>query len=408
MVQHEVTPEVLLLARIKAKMSEYILRQPDYTCVQTIQRSRRPVPSRRFRLVDTLRLEVALVDGKELFSWPGASEFKEQDLRDIVPTGAIGTGGFALHTRSVFLSGHARFTYAGEEERSGRRCVRYDYDVPLMGSGYHLKVGNVEGNVAYHGSFWADAETLELVRLEVHADDIPPHIPMKSADNVLEYGRVTIGEGDFLLPSTVVTILVDIEGNADRNEIRFSDCRQYTGESFISFGEPPPGEPEPAPAPVAMVELPGDLRLDLALETPIDGEHSKVGDQIRAVVRSDAKHKKQLIVPAGAVATARLVHLQQITGRVGYWIVALRLESLEFDGNRAEVVAELEGFSSFMLFGARASMKPDFSGATLVQIPRLEQMPGVGIFYVKGGVLRLSRGTRMRWRTEATDGEEKQ
>jgi hypothetical protein len=61
-----------------------------------------------------------------------------------------------------------------------------------------------------------------------------------------------------------------------------------------------------------------------------------------------------------------------------------------------------------MLFGARASMTPDFSGATLVQIPRLEQMPGVGIFYVKGGVLRLSRGTRMRWRTEATDGEEKQ
>lgn len=107
-------PETLLLARIKQHMAQVLTRQPNYTCLETIERSTRSGRGRKLQLVDALHLEVAVVDGKELFSWPGEREFKERDLRELAPTGAIGNGSFALHARSVFMSGTPLITYKGK------------------------------------------------------------------------------------------------------------------------------------------------------------------------------------------------------------------------------------------------------------------------------------------------------
>src|SRR5215469_12007656 len=80
----DLPPETLLLARIKAKAADNLRRLPNYTCTQTIERSRRPARARRFEPVDMLRLEVALVAGKELFSWPGAGQFEDKGIGELV------------------------------------------------------------------------------------------------------------------------------------------------------------------------------------------------------------------------------------------------------------------------------------------------------------------------------------
>jgi hypothetical protein len=72
----DLAPEVLLLARVKTHMGQVLSRLPNYTCLETIERSRRRASGKRFELVDALHLEVAFVDGKELFSWPGERSFK--------------------------------------------------------------------------------------------------------------------------------------------------------------------------------------------------------------------------------------------------------------------------------------------------------------------------------------------
>ncbi len=395
----EVDPHVLLLARTKLKMEENLERLPNYTCVQTIERSRRQAPSRRFQLIDTLRLEVALVEGKEMFSWPGASEFREQDLREIVPTGAIGNGTFALHARSVFLGAWPKFQYAGEEELDGRLCIRFDYQVPLIGSGWRLKVGEAQAIVGYHGSFWADKQTLDVVRLDVHADDIPTHLMLQSVSEQMEYRRTRIGAGDFLLPWRAVMTLVDLDGSVSRNETHFSDCRQYVGESFLSFAEPPPVEAEPAARAPAPIEVPGGLRLPIQLQTAIDERTTAVGDRITALVSSNVKRKKEVVVPKGAVVSGRIVHLEKVGGRVPYFVVALQLESIEFGGRRGTLSAELEDLGSYLPYGG-LTMTPLFPGAVVRPRPELERLPGVGVFYVKGGMIRLRPGVRMIWRTQ--------
>src|SRR5689334_1179660 len=107
-----------LLEKIRIQMIDNLMHLPNYTCLQTIERTRRRAPARRFELVDMIRLEVALVNGHELFSWPGAGKFDDKEIADLVPGGAIGNGNFALHAKSVF-QGNPRYRYAGEEAAGG-------------------------------------------------------------------------------------------------------------------------------------------------------------------------------------------------------------------------------------------------------------------------------------------------
>ena len=74
------SPELLTLARVKVRMNEVLSRQPNYTCVEEIERSHRRSPKRKYELQDMVRLEVALVDGHELFAWPGSKKFDDAEL----------------------------------------------------------------------------------------------------------------------------------------------------------------------------------------------------------------------------------------------------------------------------------------------------------------------------------------
>jgi hypothetical protein len=222
----QVAPETLTLARIKRRMSENLERLPNYTCTETIQRSTRRAGARRFQLLDTMRLEVALVEGHELFAWPGAGQFEDREIKDFAPSGgAIGNGNFALHARAVFLGRAPVFQFAGEESLNGRAMLRYDFTVAQTLSGFQVRVGAAAAVVGYYGSFWADPLTHEVARLEIRADEIPPGLDLKEASDIMDYSRVRIGESDFLLPTASEMTMIDLRGNLNRNRTQFSDCR---------------------------------------------------------------------------------------------------------------------------------------------------------------------------------------
>src|SRR5262249_5744900 len=143
LARQELPADVLLLARIKAKAAENLQRLPNYTCTETVERTRRDHRSRRFEPVDTLRLEVALVDRNELFAGPGDGKFEEKNISEIVGGGsAISNGNFALHAKSVFLSRLPKFTYVGETPLNGRAAIRYDFRVPQILSSFQIRMGS--------------------------------------------------------------------------------------------------------------------------------------------------------------------------------------------------------------------------------------------------------------------------
>jgi hypothetical protein len=237
LAQSELPREVLLLARIRQKMGQNLTRMPDYTCLETIERSTRPGASRPYRLEDTVRLEVAHVGTKELYSWPGAQKFEERGVAELVGAGMTSSGDFVLHLRAVFADASPTFTYRGEEETHGRRTVRYEYSIPQNLSGYRLRFGGRGAVVGCSGSFWADPETLEVVRLEVRAEDIPPDLPVLSAVTLIDYAKMRVGASEVMLPQRAELLMTDWLGRQSFNRTEFTLCRQYVGESVVIFVE---------------------------------------------------------------------------------------------------------------------------------------------------------------------------
>jgi hypothetical protein len=381
----KVAEEVRRLAAIKAHMREILTRLPDYTCVQLIERTQRTARTKRFRLVDTVRLEVALVGGKELFAWPGAGKFEDREISKMVG-GTVGNGNFALHARSVFLGGGAQFEYEGEREQEGRRLYRYRFRVPRNLSGYLLRSGALEGVTAYHGWFEAEAETLDLRRLEVEAEDIPAHLPIAAARDHMEYARVPIGERAFLLPKSSELVLTDLEGTENRNVTTFSGCKQYTGESVISFADPD-AVATAAPAPAVAVELPAGLGLTVVFDESLRFDKAARGDQLTGRVVENARWKGQTMVPRGAVVKARLLGFQRYYWRqemIRAWLVLTRVE---FPGAVAEVDGQIEDITTL-------------PGWTRAMVDKQ------GMINIGGTRLELPRGLRTVWRIRGQAGKE--
>jgi hypothetical protein len=409
--QGEVPRELLLLSRIKQRMAQNLSRMPDYTCLETIERSRSVPRTKAFKLVDTLRLEVAHVGNKELYSWPGAQRFEDRDAGEIVGAGLISSGDFALHAQSVFVGTAPMFTYRGEEDLQGRRALRYDYRIPYMWSGYRLRVAGSEGKVGSSGSFWADAETLDLIRLEVHADEIPPDLPVASAVTQIDYGRVRIGASDVLLPQRAEVVMTDTAGEQMRNRIEFTHCRQYQSEVVLSF------EPEKAPSTVTAaparqiteIKLPADLPVPVELAAPIDSEHALVGDLVTARVRADVKQDGRVVVPRDARLTGRIRRLEKYPTPVEHFIVALEFRELTFADKRARFLGELEEIGPLAGLSRKLSLpstrtqsvwRDKVGTATTRESLTTEELPGVGTFYMRGSRFRLPPGLRMVWKTK--------
>jgi hypothetical protein len=330
-------PEHDLLEQVRARMLEHVTRQPNYTCLETVERSRLS-PGGGLLVQDTLRLEVALVDGKEMFAWPGATQFEDKDLRELVSTGMFGNGSYALYARMLFGPGGPAFRFAGEARIAGQPMLRYSFRVPQRNSGYRVSVGRDEAVVGYHGAVYLEPARGDLRRIEIHADDIPPRLGLQVAEDRVDYARVLIGDEEFLLPVESELHMAGAGVN-DRNRVRFSNCRKFAGESALIFDDPEFLDAPETPVETRPVELPADLLLSLELRENVRLEDAAVGDRVTAVLRGDLKRGREVLAPKGAIAKGRIVRLDRLPGQ---FVLAIHFEELEWRGGHARLRARFE------------------------------------------------------------------
>lgn len=375
-----------LLERIRDQMEENLAKVPNYTCLETIERSVRTGAKRDFTLVDRLRFEVAMVEGREMYSWPGARTFEERTPADVVRGGTTTTGDYALHAKTIFASHAPEFDAGREETWGGRRTVRYGFRVARKESSYRVKVGDKSAIVPYGGSFRADPQTLDLLRLEVDVSEIPEELGIQRATTEIEYGKVRVGSSDFLLPQRVEFLLRESTGHERRNRTEFSRCRQYVGESEISFEEP--GEPhETGGAAQPWVDLPDGLVIETRLLDSIDTQKSAIGDPLAAEVTFAAKRGGRVVVPKGARLSGRVRRLERGAARAPYYVVELEFHEIEWEGGRARWRAELDKAGPLTGAARNALLTGD------------RQAPGCALLYIAGGRVRLPQGFRMLWVT---------
>src|SRR5580692_5799812 len=164
-------PEVEeLFKQARDKVLDNARRMPRYTCVETVSRTqfhppdspstceslitmRRLVSTRgRLELRDRLRLDVAVVDGGEIFSWAGAGKFETHDVDKIVGGGASGSGEFGSFLASVFGSAPDAIRYTGLRND----FAQFEYNVPTAKSNYKYRTSGPGRIIGYHGTFSLD------------------------------------------------------------------------------------------------------------------------------------------------------------------------------------------------------------------------------------------------------------
>jgi hypothetical protein len=303
-----------------------------------------------FGHVDMVHVEVAVTGDRELYSWPGANKFEDRDITDMINSGTVSNGDFASALRSVITNNVSIITWHSYEEQFGRfndlcaakrQTIRWDYRIPYNLSGWILRYGGRQGRVPEAGSFWADAESLDVLRLEVNAEEIPPDIPLTAVKNTLEYARVRFGSQVLLIPQSAELMVTELTGQQRRNVMEFSHCREFAAQTTLSFNEPANITDNPAMR-VEEITFPAGLRLSVRLTHTVDSETAAVGDPISATVESDVKLKGKLLVPQGAILRGRIRQLDAHTIPREYHVVGLEFTDLEFPGHHGRFFGEME------------------------------------------------------------------
>ena len=179
--------------------------------------------------------------------------------------------------------------------------------------------------------------------------------------------------------------MVDLGGSENRNQIRFTACRQYSGESVISFADPTPETTASAePRATKELELPGGLDFTLSLAEALELKNSAVGDPVAARLQNDVKHKGHVLIPKGAVVSGRVTTLQKTTEVTS---LGLTFSEITAEGLHASVKLSLDN----VIGVGRVSLR----GAHFRPVAA---SPGEGIVLVPSTQPRIMRGTLMYWR----------
>jgi hypothetical protein len=317
-----------------------------------------------------------------MFAWPGSKQFEDTDLRHFVPTGMFGTGDFGLYAKTVFGGRSTQFEYKGEVKLGERTVTRFDFRVPAA-SGMRVRQPDVAATVGYHGSFYAEVGTQDVVRLEVEADDLPPKLDLRQVSDTMEFKRTRIGGSDFLLPSVSEVVMMGLRGDASRNVVRFSACHEFAGESTLKFGD----DDDVAAAPAAKQELklPKNAEISLLLTGEIDTNKAVVGDPVKATLASDLKEKGKVILPKGVAISGHIVRLERYQD---FTVLGLMFEEAESETVHAKLELTLDrAMGADVLPSSRWGINPNSP-------PR----PHEGLVPLRPGHLHVSRGFMMIWR----------
>jgi hypothetical protein len=367
------------------------------SCDALLDARSRVQPSLRLASTDWLRLDVGLADGREIFSWAGAPQFDERDLDEFVPEGAIGTGAFATMLLSVFENRNTSFQFDGDRTLDGRRLAAYSFQVTEEESHYRVRTRRKDWIITgYAGELLVDPKTATLARMSVRTDVLPESTGSCEDDTALDYGMVPLGGFDYLLPQSTVQRFIGREGDEGENRITFSACREYRGESTLTFG----GRPDAGPgvsASRALAELPAGQPVVIELASAIAFEGSAAGDRIEGRLAAPIRdaERRTAVVPQGARVEGRLMRVEMQSPATGPFTIALRWETVEVDGTKVPLALKP---SRPAIDQKRAPQGALQRRGTEIELPRQgEEL--YGVYRLPGRIARLEAGFRTEWVT---------
>lgn len=241
-----------LIDRARLKAAEFTDKLPNFICDQVIRRHTSGALKDRWKLRDTVTVEVMFVDGKEDYR-NAKRNGKPVEWMATQQTGAWSEGEYGRTLAHVMSPGIAEFTPGKNDTIDGVETEIHNYVVPLKRSGWTLSFGGQTMRPKFRGRVWIDPADLVVRRLEMDAIELPVSFPIDHAEMTVDFGRVKIGDAWYVLPVRSANLACFRgESQCSKNEIEFRNYRKFSAESTISTVEsnvtfgPPEGTPPPA------------------------------------------------------------------------------------------------------------------------------------------------------------------
>lgn len=400
--------EVLAVSRALRHNRDLLKNVSAYTCLETISRQQKSPRERKPRTLDVVQVDVAVGQGREIYSWPGAATFTGSNLGGLVGNGFVATGFFDAFASNVFMKSVAAVNLAGTKAIQGTDALRFTYIFPSWANNWNINWLGAQGNVGTKGEFWVDRKSFTLLRLDAVATDIPPNLPLKMLKVIVDYKALSMGSKSTLIPSGAEILAVETNGVRSRDAISFSQCHMFTAESKIG----------PSPADLAKqvqvyeahrIALPAGVNLPITLDTHIDTAAVKLGDPVRAHLDKTVRISPELSIPRGALVKGRIRESRELQNPPNTREIGFGFDEIDWPGHIGIFFAgpiqieQLPGLSRFISRGKTMEMR---AAMGLVMSSTTEniwapQVPGVAIFFLSGSRI-IPKGFRMTWRTHET------
>jgi len=332
-----------ILQRGRSKLRAAAGELAKYACTETVERryyeaSRRSTgagerPDELLESADRLRLEVTLANGREIYSWPGATRFDSREIDSIIRQGPIGSGSFAAHLLAIVDAPESQFSFQSARTDAGERLFEYRYSVPLSASHYRIRAGGSWDTMPYEGSVRFSAEG-GIRRLRVYTEAFPPASPIRTVEAEVEYPPHAGGSDEALLPRYGELRIGFKSGRETVNRTTFSDCRAYQAESTLLFEDVTQVSGAQSRAAVTNLLLPIGLPVTLELTSRMDAATAAAGDPVVARVVSPVRDPRSggALIPAGAVVRGRLTRVEHHFRPESYFAIAMSFGRVQWDG----------------------------------------------------------------------------
>jgi len=353
-----------LLDHARAELLSEIGRQSRYTCAQNIQRdfyfyavdstahhtcSDVDAGRKRSRTLiwsDRLELDVAIADNREIHSWPGASRFDEDEVRELVSKGGpFGSGDFGAFIDGIF-GGSATVKYVNSTTVGGRLIFEYAFDVPQNLSNYAIADPAGTITTAYSGSFLLDARTADLLRLTVRTAQLPDANAACQATTEIQYQKIPVHGQEVLVPEKTQLRTVFRDGTETVGVTSYSNCHEYAGHAVLRFDDPESGtagglssQHSSSKTATPTSSVPEGVTLQCRMLAPIDVK-MPAGRSIEAVLRAPLRDNNgAILAPEGTRLRARVVRLAGYRSPQRYFEADIRLETIKLNGAEVPLYA---------------------------------------------------------------------
>lgn len=403
--QDPIPKTTLIASQIRLKALQTFKPNLSFICFETITRSERSSGSSAFHTIDSLSLEVAMVDGKELFSWPGDSKFSNHPPKQLVAAGFTTSGEFLANVQNVLLSNNAVLSYVREGKLHQTKTLQYHFTLSSLVSGYRVFGNDQSAIVPTSGELWVNSDSLELMRLELRADKIPPELGIDHVLTRTDFVASTVGNRRVLLPDVATVTLAEENGRVSKNEISFGHFREYSSKSLVLSND---GSLQKQDLHQDEIEefLPGGLNINLKLTAPISLQTVRIGDQIGAIVINDVRHKRKVVIPRGTAISGRIRLAERLQEPRAIFILGFEFSDVQFDRKHIIFWAYLSSYAALPTIDSSVR-KERYHSLPLFNRGRIDitdvettvpvELPGVGtlVFTQDNAVLPL--GFEMHW-----------